>query len=300
MTDSDPTVRAQELGEALRVLREEANLSLRTAGARIDASASKISRLENGKNAVAVDDVAALLAVYAVTGPRRRKLLDLAKEAEQRGWWQRSAPTYADRVETLLSLESRALTITCVEPVVVPGLLQTGEYTRAIMIESGLVDDNDVEDRMITRLRRHSVLLRRNPPGLLAIIDELALRRVVGGRDVLRRQLEHLVEMAQRPNIVIRVLLNADRAHAAIDGGFVVIRRPEGTPVIFLEHLTSSLFMEEREEVRQYESVTRELLNHALDPAESVRYLAKRARLLATGELNDDQPQEPGLAEEQL
>jgi transcriptional regulator with XRE-family HTH domain len=280
--DSDPTVRAQELGEALRVLREEANLSVRTAGARIDASASKISRLENGKNAVAIDDVAALLAVYQVTGPRRRKLLDLAHEADHRGWWQRSAPTFAERVETLHSLESRALAITCFEPVVVPGLLQTGEYTRAILVESGLVDEDDVENRMVIRLQRHSVLLRRQPPGLLAIIDELALRRVIGGPDVLRRQLEHLVEMAQRPNIVIRVVLNEDRAHAAIDGGFVVIRRPEGAPVIFLEHLTSSLFIEDREEIAQYELVTKELLNQALDPAESVRYLAERARSLDT------------------
>jgi transcriptional regulator with XRE-family HTH domain len=289
-TDSDPTVRAQELGEALRALREEANISVRTAGARIDASASKISRLENGKNAVTIDDVAALLAIYAVTGPRRRKLLDLAREAEHRGWWQRSAPTFAERVETLHSLESRALTITCFDLAVIPGLLQTGEYTRAIMTESGLVDEDDVENRMVIRLQRHSVLLRRQPPGLLAIIDELALRRVIGGRAVLRRQLEHLVEMAHRPNVVIRVLLNADRAHAAIDGGFVVIRRPEGTPVVFLEHLTSSLFLEDRQEIAQYETVTRELLNHALDPAESVQYLARQARRLDTGALNDEQP----------
>ncbi|HEV7975738.1 helix-turn-helix transcriptional regulator [Amycolatopsis sp.] len=293
--DSDPTVRAQELGEALRVLREEANLSVRTAGARIDASASKISRLENGKNAVAIDDVAALLAVYQVTGPRRRKLLDLAHEAEQRGWWQRNTLTFAERQETLMSLESRALAITSFEPIVVPGLLQTGEYTRAIMVESGIVDDQDVENRMITRLQRHSVLLRRQPPGLLAIIDELALRRVIGGRDVLRRQLEHLVEMAQRPNIAIRIVLNADRGHPGIDGGFLVIRRPEGTPVVFLANLTSSLFLEETAEIAQYEQVTRELLNHALDPAESLRYLGEQARRLDTGVPYEDHPRAADL-----
>jgi transcriptional regulator with XRE-family HTH domain len=288
--DSDPTVRAQELGEALRVLREEANLSVRTAGARIDASASKISRLENGKNAVAIDDVAALLAVYQVTGPRRRKLLDLAREADHRGWWQRNAPTFADRQETLMSLESRALAITSFEPVIIPGLLQTGEYTRAIMVESGILDDSDIENRMVTRLQRHSVLLRRQPPGLLAIIDELALRRVIGGRDVLRRQLEHLIEMAQRPNIVIRVLLNADRGHAAING----------TPVVFLENLTSSLFLEEWEEIQQYETVTRELLNQALDPAQSAVYLTEQVRRLDTGAAHDDLAPESDLGQKQL
>lgn len=293
--DSDPTVRAQELGEALRVLREEANLSVRTAGARIDASASKISRLENGKNAVAIDDVAALLAVYQVTGPRRRKLLDLAREADHRGWWQRNTLNFAERQETLMSLESRALAITSFEPIVVPGLLQTGEYTRAIMVESGIVDDDDVESRMITRLQRHSVLLRRQPPELLAIIDELALRRVIGGRDVLRRQLEHLVEMAQRPNIAIRIVLNADRGHPGIDGGFLVIRRPEGTPVVFLANLTSSLFLEESAEIAQYEQVTRELINHALDPAESLRYLGEQARRLDSGVPYEDHPRAADL-----
>jgi hypothetical protein len=177
----------------------------------------------------------------------------------------------------------------------VPGLLQTGEYTRAIMVESGIVDDQDVENRMITRLQRHSVLLRRQPPRLLAIIDELALRRVIGGRDVLRRQLENLVGMAQRPNIAIRIVLNADRGHPGIDGGFLVIRRPEGTPVVFLANLTSSLFLEDAAEIAQYEQVTRELLNHALDPAESLRYLGEQARRLDTGVPYEDHPRAADL-----
>ncbi|MFD9966035.1 helix-turn-helix domain-containing protein [Amycolatopsis sp. NPDC058986] len=289
MADSDPTVRAQELGAAMRELREEAGFTVRAAGERIDVSASKISRIETGKNAIAVEEIAALLAVYEVTGPRRAKLIALAREADQRGWWQRSAPTYAERVETLVSLESRALMITNFEAIVIPGLLQTGEYTRAIMVEAGLIDDSDVENRMVTRLQRQSVLMRRQPPGLVAIIDEFALRRVIGGRAVQRRQLEHLVAMAQRPNIVIHVVPNDDRGHAAIDdAGFAVIRRPEGGPVVFLGNHTSSLFLEERPEIQQYEEVTRQLLLRALDPAESTEYIAGQANLLDTGEPRED------------
>lgn len=295
MTDEEPTVRAQELGKILRALREEANLSVRSAGAKISASASKISRLENGKGAVVVADVSGLLAIYGVTGPHRKKLLGLAEEAAQRGWWQRASPTFAERQETLISLESSALTITNFELAVIPGLLQTGEYTRAIMIESGLVDEDDVEARMITRLQRRSVLMRRRPPGFLAIIDEFAVHRVIGGRDVLRRQLEHLIELADQPNIAIRIVLNADRGHSSLNGGFVVLRRPDGGPVVFLGNLTSSLFLEDPDEIEQYERATRELLTHALDPAQSVQYLARKVRQLDTGAAHEDQPTRGGM-----
>ncbi|MFD9892359.1 helix-turn-helix domain-containing protein [Amycolatopsis sp. NPDC059027] len=295
MADSDPTVRAQELGAAMRELREEAGFTVRAAGERIDVSASKISRIETGKNAIAVEEIAALLAVYEVTGPRRAKLIALAREADQRGWWQRSAPTFAERQETLISLESRALMITNFELIAIPGLLQTGEYTRAIMVESGLIEDGDVEKRMVTRLQRQSVLMRRQPPGLVAIIDEFALRRVIGGRAVQRRQLEHLVVMAQRPNIVIHVVPNDDRGHAAIAGGFTVLRRPEGGPVVFLGNHTSSLFLEEPPEVLQYEEVTRQVLLRALGPAESAEYIAEQATLLDTGEPRENPSQRADL-----
>lgn len=195
----DPTVRAEELGQALHALRVGTELTLADAGTMIDASASKVSRIEGGKRGVAVEDVAALLAVYRVTGPCRAELLALAREADRRGWWQRHRPDFPERQRTLISLEARAATITNFEGMNVPGLLQTGEYTRSMMIESGIVPDGEVEQRMVTRLDRHAVLRRRDAPKLVAIIDELALHRVVGGPDVMRRQLEYLVEQAANP-----------------------------------------------------------------------------------------------------
>lgn len=279
----DPTVRGQELGEALRALRRRAGLGIDDAAVRIDASKSTLSRMENGKRTAAAEDVAALLAVYGSTGPERTRLLTLAREADVRGWWQHDRPPFAQRQQTLVSLESRALAITNFEGMSIPGLLQTGEYTRAMMLESGLIPHEEVEGRMVTRMHRHAVLRRDRPPRLLALIDELALHRVIGGRDVLRRQLEQLVETATRPNVDIRVVPNT-RAHAGINGAFTLLQRPEGEPVVFLENLTSSLFLEEKHEIERYEHATRELLRHSLDAAQSVRHIAALARRMDTGD----------------
>lgn len=283
MNEPDPTVRGQELGAALRELREHAELTMAEAGDRIGASASKVSRLETGKRPASTEDVAALLAVYRVVGARRTELLELARRADQRGWWLRDQSTFTERQQTLISLESRAWTITNFEGMTIPGLLQTGEYTRSLMIECGHVPDDEVEDRMLTRMRRHSVLLRQRPPGVVAIIDELALHRVVGGLDVQRRQLEHIVELAARPNITVRVVPNAGRAHAGINGSFAVIRRFEGPPVVFLENLTSSLFLEERAEIDRYEYAVSELLTVALDEVSSAEHIATLATRFDTG-----------------
>lgn len=274
----DPTVRGEELGSGLHELRLAAGLTLAEAGRMVDASDTKISRMESGKRSVATEDVAALLAVYRVTGKRRSELLRLAREADRRGWWQRHRPDFPERQRTLISLENRAVTITNFEGMNIPGLLQTGEYTRALMIECGNVPEDEVEQRMVTRLDRHAVLRKRNGPDLVAIIDELALHRVVGGRDVTRRQLEYLAELYEHP----RVVPNTGRANAGLNGSFAVIRRREGPPVVFLENLTSSLFLEEPEEIASYQHAVRELLYHALDAAESRETIAALARSLDT------------------
>ena len=274
MTDPDPTVRGQQLGEELRTLREAARMSLHDASRKVDASASKLSRIETGRRNAPIEDIATLLAVYGVTGTRRGELLDLAREAERRGWWQRNRPDFTERQRTLVSLESKATRITNFEPVVVPGLLQTGEYTRAIMVESGMVDEEDLEHHMMSRMRRHSVLLRQYPPEIVALIDELALHRVIGGKDVLRRQIEHLLQWSLRPHVTIRVIPN-EKAHAGIIGAFTVITQPGGPTVTFMENLTSSLFIESPKEVDPYQRTLRRLSSHALDERESAELMSE-------------------------
>jgi transcriptional regulator with XRE-family HTH domain len=282
MTYTDPTVRSQELGAELRALRESSGLTLTDSARHIDASVSKLSRIESGMGSPTGEDVSALLVVYGITGPKRREILALAREAERRGWWQRNRPGYADRLRTLVALESNAEAIVNFETVVVPGLLQTGEYTRAIMIECGYVPSHEVEERMVTRLHRHSLLRRARPPQLLGIIDEPVLHRRIGGRDVLRRQLEHLMNVASQPHIRIRVVPRSVAAHAGIDGAFTLLRRPHASPVVFLENLTSSLFLEESAEIDKYESALRTLSEQALDERQSVEMINALANRLDT------------------
>jgi transcriptional regulator with XRE-family HTH domain len=282
MTNIDPTVRRQELGAELRVLRKKAHFTLEQACEIINVSPSKLSRIETGHRRASPEEVSALLAVYGADHKKRDRLLALTRECDEVGWWQRNLTDYAERKHTLITLESKAESIVSFELGLVPSLLQTGEYTRAVMLEMGVIPEEDIEERMVTRLRRHSVLLRREPPELLAIIDELALRRIVGGRDVLRCQLEHLIQEADRPNITIRVVPNDGQVHSAVDGSFIVVRRSGFSPVVFIETLTSGLFVEERAEVDMYELVLRNLLNRALSQEESIALIARLASRLDT------------------
>ncbi|MFD0202225.1 MULTISPECIES: helix-turn-helix domain-containing protein [Saccharothrix] len=275
----DMTVRAEELGGQLRALRTKAGLSLEDAGEHIAASAAKVSRMETGKSGCAVEDVAGLLAVYQCVGRRRVELLALAREVDRRGWWQRDKPGFAQRQQTLINLESKADLIVSFEGMNVPGLLQTGEYTRALMIECAMVPVDEVENRMVTRMQRHAVLLKHGPPQLTAFIGELVLHQVVGGPNILRRQLDHLVEAAQIPNITLRVLPNVG-VHPGVNGGFELVRRSSGNKVVFLENLTSSLFLEEKDEIEAYEQAIRTLADRALTAEESARLITRLARRL--------------------
>lgn len=279
MNSFEPTVRRQELGQELRMLRKKEHISLREAAEVIDASESKLSRIETGHRNAPLDDIASLLGLYRADSKKRAHLLALAREADEIGWLQASRPNFAQHQHTLIMLESKAAQIVNFEPLIVPGLLQTGEYTRAIMAESGVVQEEEIDDRMVTRLHRQSVLVRRNPPQLLAFIDELVLHRILGGPAVLRLQLRHLVKRASQPNITIRVIPNG---HVGASGSFALLRLPERNPVVFLESLTSNLFVERPEDVGLYERTLERLAECALDEGESIEAIASAARSLET------------------
>ncbi|WP_434439388.1 helix-turn-helix domain-containing protein [Lentzea sp. E54] len=260
------TVRAEELGDGLRRLREAAGLSLERAGERIDASAAKMSRIENGLREGSIEDVAALLAVYGCVGPLRAELLTLAREVDRRGWWQRTKPTFDERVRTLLNLEKKADLIVNYECMNVPGLLQLPDYTEALLHECELVPADEIPNRLAVRTQRHSILLPPKPARLLAIIDEQVLTRRIGSPALMHRQLIHLVEAAQLTNVSLRVIHNLG-AHAGVNGAFVLLKRDGGHKVVYLENLTSSLFLEEPHEIESYETAIRLLVRRAL-PAE--------------------------------
>jgi transcriptional regulator with XRE-family HTH domain len=290
MTSLEPTVRRQELGRELRTLRKAAGFTLEDAGQVINCSASKVSRIETGHRAVTPVEVSALVAVYSADVATRDRLLALAEEASEVGWWQSRWMDVASSDQTLIALESKAEMIVHFDVTLVPGILQTSEYTRAIMSQTGMVPKEEIEDRMLARLRRNSVLLRPDPPELVAIIDELALRRLIGGRDVVRRQLECLVKESQRPNVTLRVVPNDGPVHSGVDGSFVVVRRSGLSPVIVVESLTSSLFLEDQRDVDAYELALRNLLARALGAEQSVAMVADLAKQLDTEASNGWRP----------
>jgi transcriptional regulator with XRE-family HTH domain len=271
---TEPTVRRQELGQQLRMLRKAAGFTLEDAGQVINCSASKVSRIETGHRAVTPIEVASLVAVYGADPRKREHLLALAEEAHQIGWWERNQPGYTYQKHPLITLESKAEAIISFDLAVIPGLLQTDEYMRALMHEMGVVPETQIEDRILARQQRRSVLLHRDPPNLLAIADEFALRRPVGGRDVLFRQLEHLQQESNRDNVELRVVRNGGPAHSGLDGSFLILRRKAAPPAVFIDHMTSGLFVEDYAEVEAYELAVRNLVSRALGPEQSVALVA--------------------------
>lgn len=179
-------------------------------------------------------------------------------------------------------LESRADSIVSFDLALIPGLLQTAEYTQALIAEIGILPESEFEDSIVTRMQRQAVLLRRDPPKLVAIVDEFALHRLVGGPSVLRRQLRYLVEESNRPNVSLRVVTNDGQAHSGVEGHFVVIRRAGLAPVVYVENLTAGLFVEDRTEVEVYELAGQKLLHRALGEEESVSLVASLANRLDT------------------
>jgi transcriptional regulator with XRE-family HTH domain len=276
----DSTVRIEVLGEELRRLREACGLTLTQVVSRIGISESHLSRMEMGKRAPTPEDLASLLVVYGVTGVERLELLNLAKKAGQPGLWQREG-TFESRLATLRLLESRATAMVSFEPLMVPGLLQTLPYAKASFREIGMVGDPEVADeRVISRLQRQAVLREVGAPPLVAILAEPALRNAVGGRHVLREQLRYLVEVAERPNVTLRVVAGSAGGHPGLLGSFLRLRFAERPTVVFLEHCTSSLFLEEHRDTAVYDQVIVALLSVAMSEENSVRLVAELAATL--------------------
>ncbi|HEX6359114.1 helix-turn-helix transcriptional regulator [Actinophytocola sp.] len=276
----DSTVRIEVLGEELRRLREACGLTLSQVVARIGISESHLSRMESGKRVPRPEDVAALLVVYGVTGEERLELLTFATRANQPGLWQRQG-SFEARFTTLKHLESRATKLVSFEPLVIPGLLQTVPYAQAMVREVGMIDDPaQVDERAVGRIHRQSVLRKHDAPRLIALVTESALRNVVGGREVMRDQLRYLAEVAKRPNVTLRVVPTIAGGHPGLNGPFLRLGFDDRQGVVYLGHLTSSLFLEERTEVAVYDRAIATLLSVAISQENSLRLVVEMAASL--------------------
>jgi transcriptional regulator with XRE-family HTH domain len=273
-----PTVRRMLVGAQLRRLRTDMGLSREEAAEAIRASEWKIHRLENGQVGFKERDIIDLLRLYGVTDPDEvAAFVTLAREANTPGWWQHYGDLLPQWFRTYVDLESAATLIRTYEGQFIPGLLQTDDYMRAIIHGAHLESSEEVGRRVRLRMARQTLLTREHPPRLWAVVDEAALRRPVGGREVMRGQLERLIDATKLPNVTLQILPFAGGAHPAMVGAFSILRFAdrELPDVVYLEHLTNAVYLDKRDEVERYLDVMELVCVDSETPAKTVELLDK-------------------------
>jgi transcriptional regulator with XRE-family HTH domain len=279
-----PAVRRRKLGAELRGLRARAGLTSGEAAGLVGWHQSKVSRIETGASGVKPADVRLLLDAYGVQDPELRELLLVLAGSEDGGgrqnWWHAYRGVLPPAYRDFISLESQASRMRTLETSVVPGLLQTPEYARAVTRAAvGTLEDAKLDALVEVRLARQDVLRADPPLELSAVLDEAVLRREVGGPEVMARQRERLLQAARLPQVRLQVLPFAAGEHIGITGPFVIFSFPSRSDldVVVLDHLTSSLYLERKEDLQAYSEAFTSLQIHALSPEESLDYIAASA-----------------------
>jgi transcriptional regulator with XRE-family HTH domain len=277
-----PTVRRLQLGARLRSLRLAKGVTRDQAGYEIRASESKISRMELGRVSFKERDVADLLKLYGVDDQGERdRLLTLAREANTPGWWHSYGDVLNTWFQNYLDLEQAAELIRTYEIQFVPGLLQTDAYARAVItLGHGTATPEEIDRRADLRMARKQMLQRDESPRLWAVLDEAVLRRPIGGEAVLREQIESLLVACEHPNVRLQVIPFESGGHAAAGGAFTILRfpHPDMPDVVYLEHLTSGLYLDKPEDVDQYAAAMGRLTIEAEAPSRTAELLDKALR----------------------
>jgi len=261
------------LGAALRRYREAAGLTTAAAGYAVRGTHSKISRIELGRVTAKHRDVADLLTLYGVTDPDVREgLLELARQASVQGWWQQYTDVMPDWFERYVGLERAAAEIRGYQVQFVPGLLQTQDYAHAVIrIGNQHATAAEIDRRVRLRMERQRLLTEPDPPKLWTVLDEAALRRAPSGRDSMRAQLRHLLEVTELPHVTVQVVPFSSGAHAAAGGAFSILRF-EGwdvPDVVFLEQINSAEYLDDPAQVLNYRTMMDQLGVQAATPAAS-------------------------------
>ncbi|HEY2441691.1 MAG TPA: helix-turn-helix transcriptional regulator [Streptosporangiaceae bacterium] len=270
------------LGTQLRRLREASGISAHDAGYAIRATHSKISRMELGRVSFRERDVADLLTMYGVTDEAERTaFLSLTREANIPGWWHDSADILPSWFESFIGLEEAASVIRSYQVQFVPGLLQTPDYARGvILLGHDAASEEEIQRRITLRLNRQKLLARPGAPHFWAVVDEAALRRPLGSAAVMRGQIDHLIEVAQQPNVTLQVVPFLAGGHAAAGGPFCILRfaEPDLPDVVYLEQLTSALYLDRLEDVDGYQVVMERLCVEAEPASNTVAVLEEIRR----------------------
>jgi transcriptional regulator with XRE-family HTH domain len=268
-----PTVRERRLARALRHLREEASLTIEDVAEKLEISPSTVSRMETAQVGVRPRDLRFLLDMYEITDAERDQLLQIARERRQQQWWQE----YADLPNIAVAgLEEDASTIWQYSTQLVPGLLQTEAYARAVLGAIRLDSKpGDIDRRLDLRLHRQALLTRADAPEYWVILDEAVVRRQVGGPAAMAEQLGHLIEVARLPNVTLQVLPFTSGEHAGMDGEFTILHYRESSDpdVVYIENTGNDVYLENPEVTRRYNKLFDHLRAAAQNPGESIRTL---------------------------
>jgi transcriptional regulator with XRE-family HTH domain len=278
MTTRTPTGRRRRLGAELRRLREEAGLTIDRVAEALECSQSKVSRIETGQVSATPRDVRDMLELYRVDDAQREALVQIAREARQRGWWQKFVDV-PDGVPAYIGLETAATSIDIYMSLIVPALLQTADYARAVI---GAVRPDlppaEIDRRVELRIRRQALLDQERPPSLRVLLDDTVLLRPVGGTGVMAAQRRRLLADANRPTVTLQILPVDDGAHAGMDGPFTIFGfpAPAERDVVALDSAADALYLESPEDLRRYRRVFELLLPAALTPTASAAVIARR------------------------
>lgn len=270
-----PTIRRRELGTLLRTFRQEQGLTVEQVAERLLCSPSKVSRMETGQRGVTRRDIRDLCELYGVRDEETiRRLTNLAREGKEQGWWQSYDLDYA----TYVGLEEAAAALSYYQSALVPGILQTPNYARAVH-EAGVQEyaPGRIDEHVDVRMRRQRLLTQDPPLEVLVVLDEAVLHRGVGGPAVMAEQLGHLVEVAKLPSVTIQVIPFSAGAHPAMDSMFDILEFRESTlpSVVYVEGLMGWLYLERSQDISRYVKVFKLLRAAALAPKESIGLIAE-------------------------
>ncbi|MEV7970963.1 helix-turn-helix transcriptional regulator [Sphaerisporangium sp. NPDC088356] len=263
-----PTVRLRRLASQLRKLRAASNMTRDEVTEVTGINGVTLYRIEAARSRPQARTLKALLDLYGVEGPLRDELLAVLKESGERGWLHAFEPPLPDQYTAYIGFEQEARRLLNYESLFVPGLLQTEDYARAVIrCMPPMASPEEVEARVEARRRRQASLTGDQPLHLWAVIDEAVLHRQVGGREVMRAQLQRLCDVSEEPNITLQVVPFGDGAHAGMHGSFILMQFGEGNEdVIYIEGMTADLFLENESDIQRYSLVFEHLRAVAASP----------------------------------
>ncbi|WP_424184229.1 helix-turn-helix domain-containing protein [Actinokineospora sp. G85] len=275
MPPGRPTIRSRQVAGELRRLRKQAGMTTGEVGERLGLSQAKVSRVETGSSGLRLPDVEAMLGLYRVPAPRQVEILELVRQAAEPGWALTHGRGLPEQWQTLVNWESKAVALRNYQPLIIPGLLQTADFARAVIrgTAPGPLPPAELDGRVAARLARQAILSRETPPVLHVVLGEWALRVPVGGPAVHTGQLRRLLEMSLRPRVVLQVVPGSTDAHPGLEGSFLIMDFPADPALAYTEHRSRCVFLDDPEEVEGFRLAWQRILAHAWTPERSRAFL---------------------------